>query len=217
MPSATPNATPATQATPPSGSTGSGTAPAPSATAQGQNPAYSKAIVDAAIETLKRSNTNSYLTLLMARQQQQQQQQQQQGAKPVPPGAMAQAGAVSGPIAPAPAMATPAAATPATAAAANAPPTAFQSQLRQTLRAQLDQMRLAESQRRQQPVQPAQQAQQAQQMNQAMEGITLTDDSRFKAGLGALHPAQAAAQSGTYRSGSQGQKRPSGAKRASAA
>ena len=202
---ATPNATPATQATPPSGSTGTGgtgTVPAPAATTQGQDPAYSKAIVDAAIETLKRSNANSYLSLLMARQQ-------QQGAK--------QAGAVSGPIAPAPAMATPAAATPATAAAANAPPTNFQSQLRQTVRAQLDQMRLAESQRRQQQVQPAQQAQQAQQMNQAMEGITLANDGRLKAGPGALHPAQAAAQSGTYRSGSQGQKRPSGAKRASAA
>lgn len=197
---ATPNAT---QATPPSGSTG--TAPAPSSTTQGQDPAYSKAIVDAAIETLKRSNANSYLTLLMARQQ----QQQQQGAK--------QAGTASGPIAPAPAMATPAAATPATAAAAGAPPTNFQSQLRQTVRAQLDEMRLAESQRRQQPVQPAQQGQQAQQTNRAMEGITLTNDGRLKAGPGALHPAQAAAQSGTYRSGSQGQKRPSGAKRASAA
>ena len=183
----TPNAAPATQPTPPSGSTGTGTGTAP-ATTQGQDPAYSKAMVDAAIESLKRSNANSYLTLLMARQ------------------AAKQAGAVSGPIAPAPAMATPAAATiPATAAAASTQPASFQSQLRQTVRAQLDQMRLA------------QQAQQAQQMKQTMEGITLTDDGRLKAGPGALHPAQAAAQSGTYRSGSQGQKRPSGAKRASAA
>ena len=186
----TPNAAPATQPTPPSGSTRTGTGATP-ATTQGQDPAYSKAMVDAAIETLKRSNANSYLSLLMARQ------------------AAKQAGAVSGPIAPAPAMATPAAATiPATAAAASTQPASFQSQLRQTVRAQLDQMRLA---------QQAQQTQQAQQMKQSMEGITLTDDGRLKAGPGALHPAQAAAQSGTYRSGSQGQKRPSGAKRASAA
>eukprot|EP01083_Nonionella_stella_P070322 188087_1 len=69
-------------------------------------------------------------------------------------------------------------------------------------------------QQQQQQAPWVQQVQQAQQTNQVMEGITLTDDGRLKAGPSALHPAQAAAQGGTYRLCPQ--KHPSGAKRASA-
>jgi len=205
----TPNATPATQATPPSGTASAPSAPA----AQGQDATYSRAIVDAAVEALKRSNANSYLTLLMAKQRQQ--QQGGNGTQLALPGAAApQAVGANVPTGPVTTMAAPAAA--AVTATTGAGPTDFQSQLRQTVQAQLDQMRLVNNQRRQQ-AQQAQRAHQAQQMNQAMEGITLTDDGRLKTGPGALHPAQTAAQSGTYRSCSQGQNRPSGAKRASAA
>ena len=66
----TPHATPATQATPPSGTT------APQVVAPGQDLAHSRTVVDAAIDALKRSNANSYLTLLMVEQQHQHQQQQ---------------------------------------------------------------------------------------------------------------------------------------------
>ena len=72
----TPHATPATQATPPSGTI------APQVVAPGQDPAHSRTVVDAAIDALKRSNADSYLTLLMVKQQHQRQQQQQQQQAP---------------------------------------------------------------------------------------------------------------------------------------
>lgn len=63
---ATPTATPATQSTPPASIVG--TSAAADAANNMQDQSYNRAIVNAAVEALQRSNASSYLSLLMAQQ-----------------------------------------------------------------------------------------------------------------------------------------------------